>query len=110
MAIQDWSEEIVVADLTDDPEFTDEVSALTERMQEDPKDIVLNFVGLKYLNSSNISRLLKLRKTVIDHKKRLCLCNIPVQVWGVFLLTGLDSIFEVAEDTSTALASLQIKK
>ena len=108
MAIQDWSDEIVVVDLADDPEFTDEVTALTERMEKEPKNIVLSFANLRFLNSSNISRLLKLRKAILNHKKRLCLCAIPVQVWGVFLLTGLDTIFDVAEETASALASLQI--
>ena len=109
MAIQDWSEEIIMANLTDDPALTDELKILTERVAKDPKDIVLNLSTVKYLNSSNISRMLKLRKTVVDARHRLCLCDIPTQVWGVFLLTGLDSLFDVAEDTASALAMLQMK-
>ena len=109
MGTQDWSDEIVMVDLADDPEFTDEINALTEQMETGPKNVVLNFSGVKFLNSSNISRLLKLRKVLVDSKKRLCLCGIAIQVWGVFLLTGLDSLFEVAEDTASALASLQLK-
>lgn len=108
MAIQDWSEKIIMAELTGDPDFTDDINALTERMEKEPKDVVLNFSQVKFLNSSNISRLLKLRKVITDSKHRLKLCAIPIQVWGVFLLTGLDSLFEVAEDTATALASLQM--
>ena len=110
MAIQDWSEEIIVVDLEKDPDFTDELNTLAERAEKNiGKDVVLNFARVKFLNSSNISLLLKLRKRIVDSEHRLCLCGIPVQVWGVFLLTGLDSIFDVAEDTATALASLQIK-
>jgi len=109
MATQEWSEDIIVVDLADDPELSDELTAMAERIEKDPKDIVLNFASVKFLNSSNISRLLKLRKVVLDEKRRLCLCGIAIQVWGVFLLTGLDALFEVAEDTATALASLQIK-
>jgi len=109
MAIQDWSENIIMANLADDPAFTDELKILTERSVREPKDIVLNLSVVKYLNSSNISRLLKLRKVLVDAKHRLCLCDIPTQVWGVFLLTGLDSLFDVAEDTASALAMLQMK-
>ena len=109
MVIQDWSDKIIKAELTDDPEFTDELAALIERLEGgEKKDVVLNLAQVKFLNSSNISRLLKLRKIAIDHQVQLCLCEIPVQVWGVFLLTGLDGIFNVAEDTASALASLQI--
>jgi len=109
MATQDWSENIILVTLMDDPEFTDEMNSLTEQMQKNPKDVVLDFAGVKFLNSSNISRLLKLRKVLVDGKHRLCLCGIAIQVWGVFLLTGLDSLFDVAEDTASALASLQMK-
>jgi len=110
MAIQDWSEEIVVVDLEKDPDFSDELNALFDRYEKEPgKDVVLNFSRVKFLNSSNISLLLKMRKLLADNEHRLFLCGIPVQVWGVFLLTGLDSIFDVAEDTATALATLQMK-
>ncbi len=109
MSIQEWSDNILVVDLQSDPEFTDELAVLQDRVESDPKDTVLSFSQVKFLNSSNISLLLKLRKTLGDHKRRLRLCDIPVQVWGVFLLTGLDSIFDVAEDTASALAGLQMK-
>ena len=108
MAIQDWSDKIIVVDLQSDPDFTDDIAILQDRVESEPKDIVLNFSGVKFLNSSNISLLLKLRKTLLDQEMKLRLCGIPVQVWGVFLLTGLDSIFDVAEDTASALAGLQM--
>jgi len=109
MPAQDWSENIVVADLQNDPDLSDELTALADRLEKDPKDVVLNFTQVKFLNSSNISRLLRLRKVLIDRERRLCLCQIPIQVWGVFLLTGLDTLFDVAEDTASALASIQMK-
>jgi len=109
MAIQNWSDKIIMADLADDPELTDDLVALAERLEQEPKDTLINFAAVRFLNSSNISRLLKLRKIIMDSNRRLCLCGIAIQVWGVFLLTGLDSLFDVAEDTATALASLQIK-
>ncbi len=109
MAIQEWSDNIVMVNLLDDPDFSDDVTAMTERMEKAPRNIVLDFTKVKFLNSSNISKLLKLRKTTLDAKKRLYLCGIPIQVWGVFLLTGLDTLFDVAEDPASALASLQMK-
>ncbi len=108
MATQQWSDEIIVVNLQNDPEFTDELSTLSENMAVEAKNVVLNFSNIKYLNSSNISRLLKLRKILIDANRQLKLCEIPIQVWGVFLLMGLDSIFDVAEDAASALTSLQM--
>ncbi len=108
MATQDWSDDIVLVDLADDPELSEELNAVTDRMEKDSRDVVVNFSNVKFLNSSNISRLLKLRKVLLDNGKRLRLCGIAIQVWGVFLLTGLDSLFDVNEDTASALASLQM--
>jgi anti-anti-sigma factor len=108
MAIQNWSEDILVAELADDPTFTDEVTALMDRLEEEPRDVVLNFAAVSFINSSNVAKLLRLRKQVLNQKRRLILCDVNAQVWGVFLVTGLDKIFEFTNDVSTALATLQL--
>lgn len=108
MAIQDWSDKIVVAELADDPQFTDEISSLIENLQQSPRDVVLNFNSVGFINSSNISRLLRLRKVMVAGGKHLILCGASTQVWGVLLVTGLDKIFEFTNDISTALAMLQL--
>ena len=40
---------------------------------------------------------------------RLLLCGMSNHVWGVFLLTGLDKIFEFSDNVPTALATLQME-
>jgi anti-anti-sigma factor len=107
MSIQDWSDNIIVADLQDDPQFTDELSALMDRLEEDPKNVVLNFGAVGFVNSSNIAKLLRLRKLMITTDKRLVMCDINTQVWGVLLVTGLDKIFDFTNDVATALLLIQ---
>ena len=36
--------------------------------------------------------------------------GITTQVWEILLVVGLDKIFDVADDISIALASLQIER
>ena len=109
MAIQEWSEHIILAELADDPAFTDDLNALTDAMaSRKGLDVVLNFSAVTYLNSSNIAKLLKLRKQIISASRRLKLCAISTHVWGVFLVTGLDKIFDFHDDVATALAAIQI--
>ncbi len=108
MAIQDWSDDIVVVDLADDPQFTDEISALMDKLEEEPKNLVLNFGAVGFVNSSNIAKLLRLRKMMISTDRRLVLCDVNTQVWGVLLVTGLDKIFDYTNDVATALATLQL--
>ncbi len=109
MSIENWSENIIVAELQDDPAFSDDLNALIDQVAERNEfDVVLNFSGVNYVNSSNIAKLLKLRKRIISNKRRLVLCGIDTNVWGLFLVTGLDKVFDFAESVATGLASVQL--
>jgi anti-anti-sigma factor len=109
VSIESWSENVVIAQLQDDPALTDDLTALMDQSNSRTDvDMVLSFAGVNYLNSSNIAKLLKLRKKAVTNKRRLLLCAISTNVWGLFLVTGLDKIFEFADNVATALASLQL--
>lgn len=110
MAVEQWSETVLLGELGDDPQYTDDLSAIIEQCTGNTQlDVLLSFANVHYLNSSNIAKLLKLRKLVtITNERKLKLCSINRQVWGVFLVTGLDHIFDVVEDVPSGLASLQI--
>lgn len=110
MPIENWSDNVLLVELGDDPQFTDDMAALLETVeQQGDLDVVLNFQNVGFLNSSNIAKLLKLRKIlVINNHRKLKLCAVNTHVWGVFLITGLDKIFEVHDNVATGLASLQL--
>jgi anti-anti-sigma factor len=110
MAVQNWSENILLVDLQDDPTFSDDMGALAEQVAAHPhSDVVLDFAQVTYLNSSNIAKLLKLRKAVcVNNRRQLKLCGVNTHVWGVFLVTGLEKVFEFADDVAMGLAGVQI--
>ena len=108
MAIQNWSDEIIVAELGDDPQFSEDLTSLMDALETKAGDVVLNFGAVGFINSSNIAKLLRLRKKMITTGRRLVLCDVNTQVWGVFLMTGLDKIFEFINDISAALATIQL--
>ena len=112
MPIDHWSDEIVLVELHSDPAFTDDINQVIELAESRGDiDVALNFQGVSFLNSSNIAKLLKLRKILlVNNKRKLILCAINTHVWGVFLVTGLDKIFDFADDIASGLASLQIDK
>jgi len=111
MPIENWSDDVLLVELSDDPQFTDDMTALLETVEKrSDLDIVLNFQEVNFLNSSNIAKLLKLRKMqVASHRRKLKLCAINTHVWGVFLVTGLDKIFDVYDDVASGMLSLQLK-
>jgi len=108
MPIEKWSEQVSVVHLADDPQFTDDLQGLEDQLQQAPSSAVLDFAAVHFINSSNIAKLLKIRKIMISQDRRLILCGITTQVWGAFLVTGLDKVFEFSDNVPTALATLQI--
>jgi len=109
VSIEHWSDSILVVEPQDDPAFTDDLTALTDQLDSKGNvDVVLSFSAVNYLNSSNIAKLLKLRKKLITSKRRLVLCGIDTSIWGLFLVTGLDKVFEFADDVANGLATVQI--
>ncbi len=110
MPLENWSDRIILVKLQDDPQFTDDMNALTDQLaQRDGADVLLDMSDVHFLNSSNIARLLKLRKMQSSAQSgRMKLCGIQTSVWGVFLVTGLDKIFDLADDVSIGLAMLQL--
>jgi anti-anti-sigma factor len=135
----DWSDDIVLVDFSDEPELSEEMSALFERLKLSamlpppaatgpsvdvsykrmPVDaampagatpnIVLNFTSVSYLNSSHLAALLRLRKRVVEGGRQLVLCGLNDELTTVMRHTGLDRIFLFAPDTMTALAHVQIQ-
>jgi anti-anti-sigma factor len=110
VAIEKWSEQIYVVELGDDPQFTDDLANLMDMLESEPADVVLNFSAVSFINSSDVARLLRLRKMLVTAERRLVFCGVNTQVWGIFITTGLEKIFNFTNDISTALASLQLSQ
>ena len=109
MPLEKWSDSTVVVHLADDPQFTDDVEGVEQCLAAQGKcDAVLDFGSVRFVNSSNIARLLRLRNKMSQQDNRLVLCNLTTQVWGAFLVTGLDKVFTFSDNVPTALATLQI--
>src|ERR1700733_3209674 len=91
MPVEKWSENVAVAHLADDPQFTEDLQSIEDVAGGSiRRDVVLDFAAVHFVNSSNLARLLKLRKNMLNEDRRLVLCSIPTPVWGTFLVTGLD--------------------
>ena len=110
----EWSEDIVICDLGEEPELSEELSDIYTKLQETPRaklpNVVLNLSGITYLNSSNIAQMLRLRKVLMESEKKMRISGVADAVWSIMLLTGLDKVFQFSPDKSTAIASLQLEK
>lgn len=108
MAIQKWSDEVLLVTPPQDPGFTEDMNEVVDRLGNDkPVAVVVDLKEVEYLNSSNLSLLLRLRKRLLNHTQPLLLCNINTKLWSTFLVTGLEALFSFSDDVTTALTSLQ---
>ncbi len=109
MGIQNWSEDIILVDLPQEPEIGDELKTITEIARDRGDcDVVIDFSRVDIVTSSSLSKFLKLRKLLADCGHRLVFCSVAAATRGIFTVTGLDGIFEMADDKFVALASLQM--
>jgi anti-anti-sigma factor len=107
MAVEKWSDSIVLAHLATDPQFSEELDTLLS-MIPPGKSAVLDLAAVHFVNSSNIAHMLRLRQRISQQSGKLILCNIGKTIWSTFLITGLDKIFDIGEDVPTALATIQL--
>ena len=122
MPITEWSDSIQIAELQNDPSFSEDMASLAAALQraaDDRKagrsdarvrDAILDLRHVQFLNSSNIAQLLRARKLAHLAGAQLRICSVSDRIWGILLATDLDRIFEFSEDVTTALAAMQMAK
>jgi anti-anti-sigma factor len=108
MPVENWSETVIVVRLGDDPQFSEDMDALERTLAQNDVDVVLDLSNVQYINSSNIAKLLSIRKTCVTKEQRLVLCGVNTQIWGAFLVTRLDQIFQFADNVTMGLTMVQI--
>ncbi len=109
MGIQNLSENVVLVDLPQEPEMSDELKSVIEIVRDRGDcDVVIDFSSVDIVTSSSLSKLLKLRKLLDNCEHRLVFCSVAAATRGIFTVTGLDGIFELADDKFVALAGLQM--
>ena len=115
MPLNVWSESITIAELSDEPMFSEDMDMLVARIDEFRRDsddlvpdVIVDMSQVDAVNSSNLGALLRLRKTLINANHRMMICRVNDGVWTAMIATGLDRVFDFTEDTTTALATLQL--
>jgi len=109
MGIQNWSEDIVLVDLPQEPEMGDELKTVTQVVRDRGDcEVVIDFSKVDIVTSSSLSKLLRLKKLLGDCGHRLVFCSVAPATKGIFTVTGLDGIFEIVDDKFVALAGLQM--
>lgn len=111
MGIQNWSEGIILVNLAPEPQLSEELDAVTDIVSKaGNKNIVIDFSKVEIITSSSLAKLLKLRKLLVETNHKAVFCGVSVKTKAIFLVTGLETVFEFVDDQFSALASLQIEQ
>jgi len=108
MGFQNLSEDIVLVELSREPQMRDELKTITDIVHDRGDcDVIIDFSNVDIITSSSLSNLLRLRQLLLDCGRRLVFCSVPAFTKSTFRVTGLDGIFELADDKDAASAILQ---
>lgn len=108
MGIQNWSEDIILAELHREPQLEGELKTVIDIVNDRGGcDVILDFSDVDIITSSGLSKLLKLRQLLIDLGHRLVFCSVCDFTKSAFKVTGLDGFFELADDKLDASARLE---
>ena len=77
-----------------------------EWLAEGTSAMILDFGGLEYISSAGLRSLLLLGKKLSARKGRIVIAAVKDVVKEVFVISGFDSIFTVAESVDAALSRM----
>jgi len=91
------------------PKISHELKAVNETVSKKKgnQDVVIDFSGVEIINSANISNLLILHNLLQNSGHRLILCNVATVTKCIFVVAGLDKVFDFIDDQPAALAAVQ---
>lgn len=72
-----------------------------------PKNILIDFAGVKFFSSQTLGILLDARKKITALKGSIAISGINPQLYRVFKITNLDKIFKFYPDVQTAIDEMK---
>ena len=113
MTLNQWDDNILILELSDEPYFSEDTDATLAKFKTDEDafpHIVIDLQNVVNLNSSNLGAMIEIKKLLKTKDRRMIICNVSDSIWSTMLATGLDQAFEFIEDTTIALASLTFEE
>jgi anti-anti-sigma regulatory factor len=97
-------EGVNLLELSAEPEMGDDLKrAITSIRNGEVCNLILDFSEVDIITNSSLSKLLKIRKALADIGCRLVLSKVAAATKGIFFVTALEGIFEIAADNEMAV-------
>jgi anti-anti-sigma regulatory factor len=109
MGMKKISKDVLLVELpSKSPRIANELKAVNEIVSKKGScDVIIDFSQVEIINSSNISNLLILHNLQEGVGRRLILCNVATVTKCIFVVAGLNELFDFAEDRESALETVE---
>ena len=105
MKIANIAGDIIVFSVRGEPNLGDELQAITEMVAgEVDSNVIVNFVCVDIIRSSSLTKLLKLRQTLVARGRQLVLCNILPLTQSIMEITDLNKVFVIVADKEAGVS------
>jgi anti-anti-sigma factor len=106
--VENLASDVTTFELQREPQMNGELQAVFDIIAERSDcNVILDFTHVDIITSSSLTKLLKLRQTLLASGRHLVLCCLHPFTKSAFEVTGLDGVFELADDKPAALAILR---
>lgn len=108
----EYTEKVTIAVLTDEKILAeDDIQALENSLiplvsQNPGINLIIDFSNVRFFSSSVLGLLIRVSKRINESDGRLKLCSIDSQIYEIFKITRLDTIFDICDDQQKAIRSL----
>lgn len=110
MGIENFSKDVVVVTLPEQPQHGSELEVVSTMFAETvDRDVVIDFSKVEMLTSETICGLMILDKLLDGAGHQLVLCNLSSAIKQVFIRTGLVTVFQFADDEAAAVEYIHNK-
>ncbi|HUU16089.1 MAG TPA: STAS domain-containing protein [Sedimentisphaerales bacterium] len=110
MSIKNLSKDVLLVVLpSKGPKIAHELKAVNETVSKKKgnQDVVIDFSRVEIINSANISNLLILHNLLQNSGHRLTFCNVATVTKCIFVVAGLDKVFDFSDDQPATVAAVQ---
>ncbi|MCP4259261.1 MAG: STAS domain-containing protein [Planctomycetes bacterium] len=109
MGIKNLSKDVLFVELpSKSPKIANQLKALNEAVSKKGNcDVKIDFSRVEIINSANISNLLILHNMLQDSGRRLIFCNVATVTKCIFVVAGLNEVFNFANNKSSAMATVE---
>ena len=109
MATSNLTEQVLLITLPSRPQASSDIERATRKITaKAPRHVIIDFSQVQIVSSSTISELLIIENHLHELNRHLILCCLPQKIETLLTSVGLQSLFQIANDSLEAFEMLEV--